>query len=124
MFQIGDIIYANTTYNIAEKCEIIGIINDPAEHYEGYQVHSLDNYGTFGVRTNNAYTTREEALQAYKKKKEEAKNRFKEQMLDMKDVVNFALSQISGEYVTTGAIPAIKERASELLNIPIEEFER
>jgi len=124
MFKIGDIVYVNTTYNIAEKCEIIDIFNDKEHHYEGYSVHSLKRYGTFGVRKTDAFATKKEAIDAYTTQWLERKEAFKAQMLNMKDVVNFALSQISDEYASDGAISAIKERASELLDIPVEEFER
>jgi len=68
MFQIGDIIYANLHRNIAEKCEIIGMICDTTTHLEVYHVHSLENYDNCNVPINRVYATREKALQAYGQK--------------------------------------------------------
>ena len=41
----GSIVYANTTWNTAEKCEITGIFKN------SYKLHSLDNSGTFFLQS-------------------------------------------------------------------------
>lgn len=106
----GSIVYANTTWNTAEKCEIVGIFEN------SYKLHSLENCGTFFCNPQDVYETKEEAVHAYSKQLEQIKNDYKKEIGSMDSLVDFCLKKMSsaGEYTDYEAIDAVKERYAEL----------
>ena len=106
----GSIVYANTAWNTAEKCEIAGIFEN------SYKLHSLDNSGTFFCSPHDVYETVEEAVHARNKQSEQAKNNYKKEIGSMDSLVDFCLERMAsaGEYTNYEAIDAVKERYAEL----------
>ena len=63
-FKNHEIVYANSTYIVAEKCEISALarwdVDTPI-----YSLYSIENHGSFATTEDRIFRTKEEALKAY-----------------------------------------------------------
>lgn len=86
-------------------------------------LHWLDG-GTNTMLVEDLYSSQEELLQVESKKSRKRIEKMKEEMKDVKDLIQFMFDNVvsSGaeEYVDWDARTAVKERTKELLNIELE----
>ena len=80
--------------------------------------------GTNSMLVEDLYSTKEELLCAEKEKSRKRIENFKEEIKDVKDLIQFMLDNVvstgAEEYVDCDARTAAIERAKELLNIDLE----
>lgn len=83
-----------------------------------------DDGGTNSMLVEDLYSTKEELLCAEKEKSRKRIEKFKEEIKDVKDLIQFMLDNVvstgAEEYVDWDARTAAIERAKELLNIDLE----
>lgn len=117
-YKIGDIVYVNGIWNVAEKCEI----TSERDSNGVYSVHSLDSGGSFGALTDNVFPTKEDAIAAHKRKSEENIVRYKEEIKNLNDLLEFPLNNCfcGEEYTDYDAREAYKIRVKELTGIVLE----
>lgn len=118
-YKIGDVVYVNGPWNVAEKCEITSERNGDGAYY----VHSLDSCGSFGASINNIFSTKEDAIAAHKRKSEENIAEYKRKIKNLNDLLEFPLNHcLNGEeYTDYDAIQAYKTKAFELTGIVLEK---
>ncbi len=115
----GTIIYSNTTWNVAEKCEIKCFVPATDDDPDYYVVRSHVHGGTFGALLEKSFLTEKEAIIAYQEETLIKTKEIKATLNTMKDVLDYALQHMSDEYVPEAERRAIKERGYELLEIEI-----
>lgn len=118
-FKDGDIVFVNSIWNTAEKCEIAGFVEKESSMGKSvYIVHSLDNYGTFGATEDCIFTTKEDAISEYYKAFENTVKSYCEQIKTLEDLVEFPIDNcINGEeYTNYPALEAYKIRSKEIIN--------
>ncbi len=117
-FANNQIVFVNGTYNQEEKCIIIDCIeNEPTTGKTIYNVHSLDNYGTFGTTEDRVFATKEEAHKASIEASAKLVGQYKAEIKTLKDLLEFPLKHcISGgeEYTNNEAEQAYRLRMHEL----------
>ncbi len=124
-FKNNAIVYVNSVYNIAEKCEVVNCVeskSDTGKNY--YKVHSIDNYGTFGVAENCVFATKEDAQKAYYKLSAKRVEQYKKEIKTLKDLLEFPLTHClacGDEYTDYDAQRAYRIRANELTGIVLKE---
>ena len=84
----------------------------------------LDEGGTNSMLVDNLYSTKEELLCAEKEKSRKRIEKFKEEIKDVKDLIQFMFDNVvstgAEEYADWDARTAVIERSKELLNIDLE----
>ena len=118
-FKYGYIVFVNSTWNTAEKCEITGFVEKESSTGKPvYTLHSLDSYGAFGTTEDCIFNTKEDAISAYKIAFETKVKSYCKQIKTLEDLVRFPVSQcLNGEeYTDFPALEAYKIRAKEILN--------
>ena len=122
-YKIGDIVYVNGPWNVAEKCEITSEQGSRKNGDGFYSVHSLDLGGSFGAFTDNIFSTKEDAIAAHKRKSDENIAKYKEEIKNLNDLLKFPLDHCfcGEEYTDYDAIQAYKTKAFELTGIVLEE---
>lgn len=83
-----------------------------------------DEGGTNSMLVDNLYSTKEELLCAEKEKSRKRIEKFKEEIKDVKDLIQFMFDNVvstgAEEYADWDARTAVIERSKELLNIDLE----
>ena len=122
-YKIGDVVYVNGPWNVAEKCEITSERESKKNGGKAYSVHSLEIGGSFGVSADNIFSTEEDAITAYKRKSEENIAEYKEEIKNLNDLLKFPLNHCfcGEEYTDYDAIQAYKTKTFELTGIVLEE---
>lgn len=120
--KIGDIVYVNGQWNVAEKCQITEICSDSDEK-EFYRVQSIDDVGTFGARDDNTFDSKEDAIAAFKNESMRHIAKYKTEIKDLKDLLEFPLNHCFNgeEYADYDAMEAYKIRAKELTGLTLED---
>lgn len=119
--KIGDIVYCNTTYRTAEKCEITSEVKTLFKTECYLNVKSISGIGSFQCNINNMFLTEEEAIQSYTEKNQKQLEEYKSNINSLEDLIRFAISNMYGEeYTDYEAIQAVKERSKELFDIEID----
>lgn len=121
-FNDKDVVFVNSTWNIAEKCEITGFVErESSTGKPMYIVHSLDNQGSFGATEDCIFDTRENAIAAHKTAFKLKVKAYCKQIKTLDDLVRFPIHNcINGdEYTDYPALEAYKIRAKELANVDI-----
>lgn len=120
--KIGDTIYFNSAW-IGIAAGIITDIKVNSSTKQEYFELKMTNgpLGTRGCLPEEAYFTYEECANAKKEKQQQEVTAYKAQIMNMKQLIQFALDKdFSGENSDYAARIAYQERAQELLN---SEFE-
>ena len=124
-FKNKQIVYVNSTYNIAEKCEVIDYVEHESSTGQGiYKVHSIDNHGTFGATENCIFATEKDAHEAYEKLFADLVEQYKDEIKTLKDLLEFPLSHCLScgeEYIEYEAQKAYRIRATELTGLILED---
>lgn len=124
-FKNKQIVYVNSPYNIAEKCEVIDYVEHESSTGQGvYKVHSIDNRGTFGATKNCIFATEKDAQEAHEKLFAALVEQYKNEIKTLKDLLEFPLSHCLScgeEYTEYEAQKAYRIRANELTNLILEE---
>ena len=120
--KLGDIVYVNNAWTVAEKCEVTEIGDKDADD-EYFYVHSLDNVGSFCALRSDIYATKEEAIAAYQEKSAKNVEQYKKEIKGLKELLEFPLTHcLNGEeYTDYDAIEAYKIMASELTGIVLKD---
>ena len=119
-FTKGTIVFVNTVWFTGEKCEVLDKQTRQDSGQTIYTVHSLDNFGTYGVPEEYIYSSKEEANSAYLRKSAENIQNYRSEIRDLKDLVEFPLKHtLTGEYADTDAAEAYKIRIHELTGYDI-----
>ena len=124
-FKNKQIVYVNSQYNIAEKCEVIDYVEHESSTGQGvYKVHSIDNQGTFGATENCIFAIEKDAHEAYEKSFADLVEQYKDEIKTLKDLLEFPLSHCLScgeEYIEYEAKKAYRIRANELTGLILEE---
>ncbi len=122
-YKIGDVVYVNGPWNVAEKCKITSEWNSKKNGDGAYSVRSLDLGSSFGASINNIFSTKEDAIAAYKRKSKENIAKYKAEIKNLNDLLEFPLNHCfcGEEYTDYDAIRAYKTKAFELTGIVLEE---
>jgi len=117
-FKDGDIVFVNSTWHTAEKCEVAGFIKkESSTNKPVYTLHSLDNYGTFGATEDCIFKAKEDAISSYEKAYENEVKSYCEQIKTFKDLVRFPIDNcLCGEDTDYPALEAYKIRSKEILD--------
>ena len=122
IYKDKEIVYVNSVWNVAEKCEITGYIEHESSTGQAvYKVHSIEFCGTFGATIECIFRTRKEAIEAYQKEQQKIKEAYKKEIASLEDLLKFPLDNcIEGcEYTDYAARQAYIERAEELTQLKI-----
>ena len=122
MFKNGEIVYVNSIYNVAEKCEITGYVKrEPNTGQFFYIVHPTELGSNFDAATDCIFKTREEAIKSYQKHSEEIKEKYKSEITSLEDLLRFPLDHcLNGEeYTDYEARQAYTEKINELTKFKI-----
>ncbi len=125
-FADNEIVYVNSTYNIAEKCKITKFLQkDSRTNKSVYALHSLDNLGSFASVEECIFKTKEDALKAYEESFNKLVEKYKNEIRTLEDLIEFPLSHCfcGEEYTEEEAMEAYKIRAKEITGIDIDKFE-
>lgn len=124
-FKNKQIVYVNSTYNIAEKCEVIDYVEYESSTGKSiYKVHSIVHKGTFGATEDCIFTTEEKARKAYEKSFEDLVKQYKDKIKTLKDLLEFPLSHCLScgeEYIEYEAQKAYRIRANELTGLILDK---
>lgn len=123
-FKNGDIVFVNSTWNTAEKCEITGFVEkESSTGRPVYTLHSLDNYGEFGATEDCIFDTKKDAISAYKIAFETEVKSYCEQIRTLADLVRFPIDNClcGEEYTDYPALEAYKIKAKEILNTTLKK---
>ncbi len=117
-----DIVFVNTTWLTAEKCEI--------EDYKSYQtisgdivpryeVHSLENGGTFCVAEDCMFDTQEKAIAAEKARSDTQVKSYCKEIKTLEDLLKFPINHCfcGKEYTDFEALEAYKIKAKEIADV-------
>lgn len=125
IFKNKQIVYVNSQYNMAEKCEIIDYVEHESGTGQGvYKVHSIDNKGTFETTENCIFATEKNAHEAYEKSFADLVEQYKDEIKTLKDLLEFPLSHCLScgeEYIEYEAQKAYRIRANELTGLILKE---
>ena len=121
-FAIGDTVFVNSPYNVAEKC-IVDNLNPYLSENIAYYVKSIDNFGSFYTNEDTMFETKDKALDAYKRKCDELVESYKEDIKDLKTLLEFPLRHCfcEGEYTEYEAKEAYVLKVKELTGIDLKE---
>lgn len=128
-FEIGQKVWFLEYWSKMPKCATIvsfeTIESDKVYKFERKvaKLHWIDG-GTNSMLIDDLYSTKEELLSAEKEKSRKRIEKFKEEIKDIKDLIQFmsdnVISTCAEEYVDWDARTAVIERSKELLNIDLE----
>jgi len=120
-FADNEIVYVNSTYNIAEKCKITKFVQkESSVNKSVYALKSLDNLGSFAAIEECIFKTKEDALKAYKESSNKLIEKYKNEIKTLEDLIKFPLSHCiacAEEYTEEEAREAYEIRAKELIGI-------
>lgn len=120
-FADNEIVYVNSTYNIAEKCNITKLLQKESKINKAvYALHSLDNLGSFAATEECIFKTKEDALKAYKESSNKLIEKYKNEIKTLEDLIKFPLSHCIAcgeEYTEEEAREAYEIRAKEIIGI-------
>ena len=115
-FEKDTIVYVNTDIP-AERCEIINYTpNESSTGANIYVVHALDRLGKFATYEENIFATEKEATTAYMEKSNKLIETYKNEIKDLRDLLNFPLRYFGDNYEARKAYEA---RAAELTDITL-----
>ena len=116
--KIGDTIYFNSAWIGIVAGIITGIKVESSTKQEYFELNMTNGpLGTRGCLPEEAYFTYEECAKAKKEKQQQKVKTYKAQIMDVKQLVQFALDKdFSGENSDYAARIAYTERANELLD--------
>ena len=111
-FAIGDIVFVNSRYNVAEKCKVENLNSEDNIYY----VKSIDNFGSFYTKEDKMFETKDKALETYGRKCAELIKAYKEDIKDLRTLLEFPLRHCCNgeEYTEYEAKEAYSLRAKEL----------
>lgn len=124
-FKIGQKVWFLEHWSQMPKCATIVSFETikPDKERTVAKLH-WDDGGTNSMLVEDLYSTKEELLCAEKEKSRKRIEKFKEEIKDVKDLIQFMLDNVvstgAEEYVDWDARTAAIERAKELLNIDLE----
>ncbi len=121
-FNDKDIVFVNSTWNTAEKCEVTGFVKKESSTGKPmYTLHSLDNQGTFAATEDCIFDTRENAISAHEAAFKIKVESYCKQIKTLEDLVRFPVHNcINGdEYTDYSALEAYKIRAKEIADVDI-----
>jgi len=125
-FKDNEIVYVNSTYNIAEKCKITKFVQKESKvNKPVYALHSLDNYGSFAATEECIFKTKEDAIKSYETSANKLVEKYKDEIKTLADLIKFPLSHCIAcgeEYTEEEAREAYKIRAKEIIGIDIEQW--
>ncbi|SEF90931.1 hypothetical protein [Lachnospira multipara] len=120
-FADNEIVYVNSTYNIAEKCKITKFVQKESRvNKPVYALHSLDNYGSFAATEDCIFKTKEDAIKSYKTSSNKLVEKYKNEIRTLEELIKFPLSHCIAcgeEYTEEEAREAYKIRAKEITGI-------
>lgn len=118
-FEVGDIVYVNASWNVADKCYVMSSFVDGGNQF--YKIESYSLGGVFTALEDSIFSTHKEALDAANAVFNKEVKKYKSEIKTVSDLIKFPLNHcLDGEeYTDYAAIEAYKKRASELLNINI-----
>lgn len=121
-FAIGDIVFVNSPYNVAEKCKVENL-NVFLSEGPVYYVRSIDNFGSFYTNENTMFETKDSAIEAQNRKHAELVEFYKEGIKDLKTLLEFPLRHCfcEGEYTEYEAKEAYVLKVKELTGIDLKE---
>lgn len=132
--KVGDIAYFYEHWsNSIEKCQIEELKEiDGVKTAEVRSIGTVDiegeiicnTYGTSTRKIENLYSSCRAAYKAYYDKFNDFKNKYIEEIKDLKDLLKFPLNHcLNGEeYTDYKAKAAYKQRVNELVGIDLSEF--
>ena len=124
-FKIGQKVWFLEYWSQMPKCATIVSFETikPDKERTVAKLH-WDDGGTNSMLVEDLYSTKEELLCAEKEKSRKRIEKFKEEIKDVKDLIQFMLDNVvstgAEEYVDWDARTAAIEREKELLNIDLE----
>ncbi len=118
-FAIGDIVFVNSRYHVAEKCKVENLNSED----NVYDVKSIDNFGSFSTKEDKMFETKDRAFEAYEKKCAELIKSYKEGIKDLRDLLMFPLRHCFNgeEYTEFEARQAYILRVTELTGIDLAQ---
>ena len=124
-FADNEIVYVNSTYNIAEKCKITKFVQkESSVNKSVYALKSLDNLGSFAAIEECIFKTKEDAVKSYEEYTSKLVKKYKDEIRTLEDLVKFPLSHCiygGGKYMgKEGAREAYKIKAKEITCIDID----
>lgn len=128
-FEIGQKVWFLEYWSKMPKCATIVSFEtiEPDKVYKFERkvakLHWIDG-GTNSMLVDDLYSTKEELLCAEKEKSRKRIEKFKEEINDVKDLIQFMFDNVvstgAEEYADWDARTAVIERSKELLNIDLE----
>lgn len=121
-FAIGDIVFVNSPYNVAEKCKVDNL-NPYLTEGTVYYVQSVDNAGSFYTSEDTIFETKDKAIEAQNRKHAELVKFYREGIKDLKTLLEFPLRHCfdGGEYTEYAAKEAYILKVKELTGIDLKE---
>lgn len=117
-FKNGDIVFVNSTCEIAEKCKIVGFVKkESSTNKSVYILRSLDWFGTFNATEDCIFDTKENAISAHRTAFKIKVKSYCEQIRTLDDLVRFPIDNcLCGENTDYAALEAYGIKAKEILN--------
>ena len=122
-FTVGQIVYANSHWYTADKCEIVDFVeSESSTHQTVYKLHSLDLLGTYGATEDVIFDSYEKAVEAYNAECNKRVNEYCSEINTLDDLLKFPISHcICGdEDLDYEAKQAYIIKVKDLCNISIE----
>ena len=121
VFNNGEIVFVNSAYHTAEKCEVIAsrTTDTQKEGFRKYYLRSLEFNSSFWTSGNNLFATKDKALKDSSEKYAGLVRTYCEEIKDINDLIRFPLKHCFGgeEYTEYEAREAYCIRAKELAGI-------
>lgn len=114
---MGDIVFVNSRYNVAEKCKVENLNSEDNVYY----VKSIDNFGSFYTKEDKMFETKDKALEVYGRKCDELIKAYKKDIKDLRTLLEFPLRHCFNgeEYTEFEARKAYILRVKELTGIDL-----
>lgn len=123
-FADNEIVYVNSTYNIAEKCKITKFVQKESRvNKPVYALQSLDNLSSFAATEECIFKTKEDAIKSYEESANKLIEKYRNEIKTLEDLIKFPLSHCIAcgeEYTEEEANEAYKIRAKEIIGIEID----
>lgn len=122
-FKDNEIVYVNTTHNIAEQCRILFVQKVFETNELVYILDPLNNFDTFTATEECIFKTKEDAVKYYEETTNKYVKKYKDEIKTLEDLVKFPLSHRiygGGRYMDKGAREAYKIKAKEITGIDID----
>lgn len=121
VFDNGEIVFVNSTYHIAEKCEVlyVGTYESDGKQYHKYYLRSIDCSGNFWASEGDVYQEKQKALKASSEKYADLVRAYCDEIKDINDLIRFPLKHCfcGEEYTEYEAREAYCIKAKELAGI-------